>query len=305
MANVPRHGYDDTGTYTSLAFLPDTGQPAVSYLHGDALGFSWFDGSQWNDVIVDDEGGHHTSLLILPSGRPAISYYVDTNRDLKYAEFVGDNLADPNDWAKTLVDEGAFTGGGTSLALVAGQPAISYCGDANLKYAWFDGSAWQTCVVDAAAVVDAYTSLAVRASGQPVISYFDDANDDLKYAWHDGGAMCANWHTGAVDTAGEVGLWNSLAILPSGQPAISYFDESLDSLKYAFAIAGDLNADGVLNLFDIDAFTVALASAGNAVPFDAYYAAFPGGYPWLADVNADGSVNNFDIDPFVDLLTSD
>ena len=135
--------------------------------------------------------------------------------------------------------------------------------------------------MDAAAVVDAYTSLAVGASGQPVISYFDNADDDLRYAWHDGGAMCENWHTAAVDTAGEVGLWNSLAILPSGAPAISYFDETTDSLKYAFAVMGDLNADGVLNLFDIDAFTVVLASAGDAVPFEAYYAAFP---RWLSVV---------------------
>ena len=66
---------------------------------------------------------------------------------------------------------------------------------------------------------------------------------------------------------------------------------------------GDLNCDGVVNLVDVDPFVLALISAGNADPFDAYRAAYPYCDPLLGDINADGSVNTFDIDPFVDLLT--
>ena len=66
---------------------------------------------------------------------------------------------------------------------------------------------------------------------------------------------------------------------------------------------GDINCDGEVNLFDIDPFVLALTSAGNPDPFDAYYAVWPDCNPMLADVDGDGSVNLFDIDPFLELLT--
>ena len=66
---------------------------------------------------------------------------------------------------------------------------------------------------------------------------------------------------------------------------------------------GDLNCDGTLNNFDIDAFVLALTSAGHATPFDDYYAVYPSCDPMRADINGDGAVNNFDIDPFVLLLS--
>ncbi len=62
------------------------------------------------------------------------------------------------------------------------------------------------------------------------------------------------------------------------------------------AEAGDLNCDGVVDAFDIDAFVMALTDP------DGYTAAFADCDMMLADVNGDGLVNAFDIDPFVELL---
>lgn len=59
---------------------------------------------------------------------------------------------------------------------------------------------------------------------------------------------------------------------------------------------GDLNCDGDLNNFDIDAFVMTLAEP------DAYTANYPDCDRMLADINEDGFVNNFDIDSFVALL---
>ncbi len=59
---------------------------------------------------------------------------------------------------------------------------------------------------------------------------------------------------------------------------------------------GDLNCDGVLNVFDIDPFVLALSDPAG------YEAAQPDCDGMLADINADGAVNAFDIDPFVALL---
>ena len=65
---------------------------------------------------------------------------------------------------------------------------------------------------------------------------------------------------------------------------------------------GDLNCDGAVDNFDIQAMMLAIMSAGHAPPFDDYLAVYPHCYGLLADINGDGSVNNFDIDPFVELL---
>lgn len=59
---------------------------------------------------------------------------------------------------------------------------------------------------------------------------------------------------------------------------------------------GDLNCDGAVNNFDIDAFVLALVNPA------AYAAQYPNCDRDLADVNNDGSVDNFDIDPFVECV---
>ena len=62
-------------------------------------------------------------------------------------------------------------------------------------------------------------------------------------------------------------------------------------------LAGDLNCDGAVDNFDVDAFVLALVQP------EAYYATYPDCNHLHADANGDGSVDSFDIDPFVDLLT--
>ena len=79
---------------------------------------------------------------------------------------------------------------------------------------------------------------------------------------------------------------------------------SSDGLVRLFpSVLGDMNCDGTLDSFDIDAFVLALASASNILPFDEYYDVYASCDGMRADVNGDGSVNNFDIDPFVLLLS--
>ena len=220
----------------------------------------------WEITTVDTEAsvGRYTSLAILPSGYPAISYQDYSNYDLKYAWFDGAT------WQTTTVDAEGNTGLYTSLAILpSGYPAISYQDYLNydLKYAWFDGATWQTTTVDAEGYNGYYTSLAILPSGHPAISYQDGRwNYDLKYAWFDG----STWHNTTVDTEGRIGYYTSLAILPSGHPAISYQDFSNYSLKYAWF-------DGVTwqkTTVDTDGFN----SLGNTTSL----AILPSGHPAIS-----------------------
>jgi hypothetical protein len=45
------------------------------------------------------------------------------------------------------------------------------------------------------------------------------------------------WHSETVDSPGDVGLYNSLQLTPTGWPAISYFDYTNYDLKYAYKSA--------------------------------------------------------------------
>ncbi|MBK8913379.1 MAG: hypothetical protein IPM64_02055 [Phycisphaerales bacterium] len=62
--------------------------------------------------------------------------------------------------------------------------------------------------------------------------------------------------------------------------------------------AGDMNCDGLVNNFDIDAFVLAILSRTD------YENAFPECDYLNADVDGSGLVNNFDIDPFVAMILS-
>ena len=89
---------------------------------------------------------------------------------------------------------------------------------------------WQMETVDSAGDVGYYTSLALDSADNPRISYFDDTNDDLKYAWYNN----SGWQTETVDSVGIVGWYTSLALDGAGNPRISYCDETNRDLKYAW-----------------------------------------------------------------------
>ena len=78
----------------------------------------------------------------------------------------------------------------------------------DLKYAYWDGTAWIIQAVDSGNSVDWNASLVVDATGHPHISYYDTIDEDLNYATWDG----ATWLIQTVDSEGSVGRNTSLVV---------------------------------------------------------------------------------------------
>jgi hypothetical protein len=162
--------------YTSLAVVDD--RPAISYydVTNRDLKFTinaLADGSgAWSTYTVDAAGevGDYPSLCVV-DGRPAISYQDGTNAADRNLKFAINAAADGSGaWSTYTVDGPDSVGAYTSLAVVAGRPAIAYYDATNsgVKYAisaLADGSgAWSIYTIDSAST---FPSLAVVDSSRP------------------------------------------------------------------------------------------------------------------------------------------
>ena len=199
----------DVGQYTSLA-LDSAGFPVISYFdvtNGDLKLMHCNDaicaGNNENVQIVDSSGtaivGTFSSLVLDAAGNPVISYRNSSSNDLKLAHCNDVNCAGNNESLVTVDGAGGSdVGQYTSLVLDAsGFPVISYydvanadlklvhCNDANCV-----GSNETFQTIDSTGDVGRYTSLRLDSVGNPVISYYDVTNFDLKLA-HCSNANCS------------------------------------------------------------------------------------------------------------------
>ena len=239
---------DNVGLDTSIAIGTDN-NPVISYLDDQNKDLkvihcgntSCTSGNTITTLDSTDNVGFFTSIAIGTDNNPVISYNDLTNHVLKVAHCGNTSCSTGN--TITTVDSTEFTGRYTSIAIgTDGNPVISYwdnsdgsselnvahCGDADCAG---NTNANTITTVDSAGFTGFFTSIAIGTDNNPVISYFDTTNDDLKVA-HCGNTSCSTGNSiTIVDSTDAVGEFTSIAIGADGNPVISYFDATNDDLK--------------------------------------------------------------------------
>ena len=157
----------NVGQYSSIA-VDTSNKPHISYYDwGNSwLRYAHFNGTSWQVEGADISGsaGLYSSIALNSSDRPYISYAASSQ--VRYA-----NRDNGITWQSEIVD--TFNPAYISLAMDSTDtPHISYFvqGDADLKHARWNGSAWEIETVDSAGDVGRFSSIFLDSADVPHIS---------------------------------------------------------------------------------------------------------------------------------------
>ena len=219
----------------SLSFALDSeDHPHISYYDdiNKELEYGFYNGIVWVNETIDsnDDCGHYSSISIDSNDNPHIGYIAlvnQTNLELRYAH------SDGFDWYIETIDTGDDEVWSVDLYLDSNDnPHIAYYENRNntVKYAYRTQSIWrieETCTNGTIAGPDDY-SFALDLNDKPYICFVEN-NVILKYAYRKN----TDWHVTTVDSSGDVGMENALAVDSNGNPHIAYPDRSMNHVKYA------------------------------------------------------------------------
>ena len=201
-------------------------------------------------------------------------------------------------WRKNSSNIGGATSSTYNIGSVSTGDVGSYdcvvtngCGDTTSNTA--------TLTVNTGPSITGQPQSVVAHTGETVL-FGVTAADATSYQWRlDGGnisgATGASYSIASVAQV-DAGTYDCLVTNDCGTIAS-------DAADLTVWLTGDMNCDGVVNLFDIDPFVLAVTNANEVPPFASYYAAYPNCNAMNGDIDGSGDVNLFDIDPFVGLVT--
>lgn len=146
-------------------------------------------------TAVDRAGdvGRYTSLAIGPNGRRHITYYDNTNENLKHASCAG-NCTSATAWTKGFIDKAEDAGWGSSLKIGPdGRRYVTY-GELKtdrLKFATCPPTSactspadWVKTTIDTDGLGSVYSTLALNPDGAKEVAYRGTSGGqvDLRYA---------------------------------------------------------------------------------------------------------------------------
>jgi len=175
--------------------------------------------------------GYTSSVALDAAGNPVVSYYGDGPSDghLKVLHCDDPNCSSGGEII-TVPDTAQDVGYNSSIVLDAsGNPVISYYANIgqDLKLLHCDDpdcapGGDSITSPDTGDGVGQYTSLKLDSSGNPVVSYWDFINNDLKVLHCDDPACAPGGDSITTPDAGVVGYTGSLMLDGEGNPVISY-----------------------------------------------------------------------------------
>jgi len=245
---------DDGHTnYLTSIQVDGAGHPKISYylyhlptgeysLH---LKYAYSDGKQWYIQTVDPRmhTGKMNSLALTSHGDPFISYSFLGPGDMLYAWWHGSEWEFGSaDLSRT--ENTHLSYGNVAVMDAKDHPSIAYFDNTKntVKYAGWNGTRWEREVIDHLVSLDSLDqiSLKIDREGAPHVAYYDAGLGILKYAMR----AVDGWHVETVDHDGNVGLRPTLVLNGRGDPYISYYDVSNQSIRVAHreahTVAGSL-----------------------------------------------------------------
>lgn len=222
------------GKYASLA-LDDEGSPHISYRNEKNGSLMYAEPTEdgWDTEEVMKGGGEgvglYSSLDIDSNGRAHIAHYDWLSTSLVYSAKEG------NDWHHTRIGEGERLGRYASLVLDEDDNAHISCyswknEEYRLNYVTNAVQGWNVEVVDEDTdFVGTYTSIDLTGEHQPVISYHQWDEENLRLAWRDEDG----WTEKRVDSHNRAGSHTSLMVGDEGIDAhVAYHDKTHEDLLY-------------------------------------------------------------------------
>ena len=253
------------------AFVANWPDPDKVWLNQSASPGPGGEAWQVSHVATRGDAGLYGDLALDAAGLPHITYvrFIPVVQDgdnyrLVYAYWDGVR------WHSERVDLDQHmggTGGYNALALDSnGYPHIAYTAGTgslflNLKYAFWDGTAWQVQTIDDSEDIEPQVALALDSGDHPHILYQDNDTNELLYTSWDGAA----WTEQTIASNMSQETAHALVLDANDLPHISYNDTVADVIRYAHFDGLNWQNEAVNNPLSLtSAYTdIALDSAGN------------------------------------------
>ncbi len=190
----------------------------------------------WQTEIIDNamNVGQRASIAVDQHNKVHVVYYDSNAQSLKYADNVN------GVWANVTVDGSSNVGLWNAIAVDSSDKAhVAYVDSTGhtLKYANNMISGFTTSFIDTSGFVkNAGVSIALDRMGIPHVGYIlTNITDQLVQRSLNGTV----WDKTVIDGSADVlGFWNSMAIDSHNRVHISYYDQTIEALKYATNATG-------------------------------------------------------------------